>query len=182
MLGTLAVNLFVTTWERRAGKRLGSEVLVADASHTLSDVMVSTGVIVSLVLVKVGFEAADGVVALLVAVVIFHTAWGIFRGVLHTLGDAARLPADEVAAVAGAVPGVMEAHGVRTRGPESQIAVDLHVQVDPETTVARGHAIAHEVEDALRKRYGQVSDVVVHLEPAGASGARARQGGPRPVD
>ena len=54
MLGTLAVNLFVTTWERRAGKRLGSEILVADASHTLSDVMVSSGVIVSLILVKVG--------------------------------------------------------------------------------------------------------------------------------
>ena len=144
--------------------------------------MVSSGVIVSLILVKVGFEAADGVVALLVAVVIFRTAWGIFRGVLHTLGDAARLPASEVAAVAAAVPGVVEAHGVRTRGPESQVAVDLHVQVDPGTTVVRGHAIAHEVEDALRKEYGQVTDVVVHLEPADSGSAGARQRGPRPVD
>jgi cation diffusion facilitator family transporter len=181
MLGTLAVNLFVTTWERRAGRRLGSEVLIADASHTLSDVLVSSGVIVSLVLVRAGIEAADGVVALLVAVVIFHTAWGIFRGVLHTLGDAARLPADEVAAVAAAVPGVIEAHGVRTRGPESQVMVDLHVGVDPEVTVARGHAIAHEVEEALCREYGQVTDVVVHLEPAGA-GAGARQAGPSPLD
>ena len=121
-------------------------------------------------------------VALLVAVVIFHTAWGIFRGVLHTLGDAARLPADEVAAVAAAVPGVVGAHGVRTRGPESQVAVDLHVQVDPETTVARGHAITHEVEDALRKEYGQITDVVVHLEPAVTGQAGARQPAPRPVD
>jgi cation diffusion facilitator family transporter len=177
MLGTLAVNLFVTTWERRAGKRLGSEILVADASHTLSDVMVSLGVIISLVLVKAGLEAADGVVALLVAVVIFHTAWGIFRGVLHTLGDAARLPADEVAAVAATVPGVVGAHGVRTRGPESQVAVDLHVLVDPETTVVRGHGITHAVEDALRKEYGQITDVVVHLEPA-----TARQGPARPLD
>ena len=181
MLGTLAVNLFVTTWERRAGRRLGSEILIADASHTLSDVLVSSGVIVSLVLVKAGIEAADGIVALLVAVVIFHTAWGIFRGVLHTLGDAARLPADEVAAVAAGVPGVIEAHGVRTRGPESQVMVDLHVEVDPEATVARGHAIAHEVEDALRREYGQVTDVVVHLEPADAA-AGARQAGSRPLD
>ena len=177
MLGTLAVNLFVTTWERRAGRRLGSEILIADASHTLSDVLVSSGVIVSLILVKAGLEAADGIVALLVAVVIFHTAWGIFRGVLHTLGDAARLPADEVAAVAAAVPGVVAAHGVRTRGPESQVAVDLHVQVDPETTVARGHGITHAVEDALRKEYRQTTDVVVHLEPA-----TARQGSVGPLD
>ena len=144
--------------------------------------MVSSGVIVSLILVKVGFEAADGVVALLVAVVIFRTAWGIFRGVLHTLGDAARLPADEVADVAVAVPGVVEAHGVRTRGPESQVAVDLHVQVDPETTVARGHVITHEVEDALRK------DVRADHRRRRAPGARGRwtgrrsSGGPGPVD
>lgn len=105
-----------------------------------------------------------------------------FRGVLHTLGDAARLPADEVADVAAAVPGVVAAHGARTRGPASQVAVDLHVQVDPETTVARGHAITHEVEDALRKEYGQITDVVVHLEPAGSGQAAARQVDPRRVD
>ena len=134
--------------------------------------------IVSLIIVKLGFEAADGVVALLVAVVIFRTAWGIFRGVLHTLGDAARLPADDVAAVAGAVPGVVEAHGVRTRGPESQVTVDLHVEVDAETTVERGHVIAHEVEGALRREYGQITDVVVHVEPRAWTGD-ARQAGPR---
>jgi cation diffusion facilitator family transporter len=177
MIGTLAVNLFVTTWERRAGRRLGSEVLVADASHTLSDVLVSIGVIVSLILVRAGWEEADGVVAILVAVVIFRTAWGIFRGVLHTLGDAARLPAGEVAAVATAVPGVVSCHGVRTRGPASQVYVDLHVQVDPATTVDRGHAIAHAVEAALRREYGQITDVVVHLEPSGA-----RQTSPSPID
>ena len=171
MLGTLAVNVLVTTWERRAGRRLGSEVLVADASHTLSDVLVSIGVIISLVLVRLGFELADGIVALLVAAAILRTAWGIMSGVLHTLGDAARLPADEVAAVARAVPGVVGCHGVRTRGPEQHVYVDLHVQVAPRTTVERGHAIAHEVETALRRAYGQITDVVVHLEPADAAAA-----------
>lgn len=173
MLGTLAVNLFVTTWERRAGKRLGSEVLVADASHTLSDVLVSTGVIVSLILVRAGIETADGVVALLVAAAILHTSWGILRGVLHTLGDAARLPAEAVAAVACTVPGVVGCHAVRTRGAESHISVDLHIQVAAETTVERGHAVTHEVEAALRREFGQITDVVMHLEPA-ASGAGAR--------
>ena len=166
MLGTLAVNILVTTWERRAGRRLGSEVLIADAGHTLSDVMVSVGVIISLVLVRRGWEQADGIVALLVAVVIFRTAWSILRGVLHTLGDAARLPADEIAVAACVVPGVVSCHGVRTRGSESNVYVDLHVQVAPGTTVERGHEVAHEVEASLRRAYGQITDVVVHLEPA----------------
>ncbi len=166
MLGTLAVNLLVTTWERRAGKRLSSEILLADASHTLSDVLVSCGVIVSLILVKAGIQQADGVVALLVAVVILRTAWGIMSGVLHTLGDAARLPVDEVAAVARRVPGVSGCHAVRSRGPESQVYVDLHVQVARGTTVEVAHDVAHDVEAALRHEYGQITDVVVHVEPA----------------
>ena len=167
MLGTLAVNILVTTWERRSGRRLGSEVLVADASHTLSDVIVSLGVIASLVIVKLDWEQADGIVALLVAVIILRTAWGILRGVIHTLGDAARLPADDVAAVACSVPGVVGCHAVRTRGPEAQVYVDLHVQVAPGATVEEGHAIVHQVEEALRLQYGQITDVVVHLEPPG---------------
>ena len=164
MLGTLAVNIVVTTWERRAGRRLGSEVLIADAGHTLSDVMVSVGVIISLVIVRLGLEQADGIVALLVAVVIFRTAWGILRGVLHTLGDAARLPrTSRCRRLRRARRG--SCHGVRTRGSESSVYVDLHVQVAPGTTVERGHAIAHEVEAALRARTGQITDVVVHWSP-----------------
>jgi cation diffusion facilitator family transporter len=166
MLGTLAVNIFVTTWERRAGRRLGSEVLIADASHTLSDVLVSVGVIASLVLVRAGFEKADGIVALLVALVIFRTAWLIMRGVMYTLGDAARLPAESVAAVALAVPGVTGCHAVRTRGPESQVYLDLHVQVARGTAIEDAHVVAHDVEVALRHEYGQITDVVVHVEPA----------------
>ena len=54
MIGTLAINITVTLWERRAGKRLNSSILVADASHTSSDVFVSLGVILGLVLVRHG--------------------------------------------------------------------------------------------------------------------------------
>jgi cation diffusion facilitator family transporter len=127
--------------------------------------MVSVGVIISLVIVRLGWEQADGIGALLVAVAVFLTAWGILRGVLHTLGDAARLPADEVAVAACVVPDVVSCHGVRSRGARSHVYVDLHVQVAPGTTVERGHEITHEVEASLRRAYGQITDVVVHLEP-----------------
>ncbi len=166
MIGTLIVNLGVTTWEAREGRRLGSEVLRADARHTMSDVLVSSGVIVSLILVWLGFEKADGVIALLVAVAIAYTAIAILRGVGRTLSDAARLPVVEVVAIAASVDGVVECHSVRTRGPENQVSVDLHVLVAPGTTVERGHEIAHAVETELRARFGQVTDVVVHVEPA----------------
>jgi cation diffusion facilitator family transporter len=166
MIGTLAVNLFVTTWESRAGRRLGSEVLVADARHTLSDVAVSSGVIVSLVLVGLGWQQADAIVALLVTLVIIRTALGVIRGVARTLGDEARLPAVELAAVVRAMPGVVDCHSVRTRGLEQQVYLDLHVLIAPGTPIEEGHAIAHRVESELRERYAQIVDVIVHVEPA----------------
>lgn len=166
MIGTLAVNLAVTTWQSRAGRRLGSEVLVADARHTLSDVMVSSAVVVSLILVKVGFGKADGVLALLVAVAIAYTGFTILRGVGRTLSDSARLPEAEIAALAGFVDGVVGCHSVRTRGSENRVFVDLHILVAPDTSTQRGHEIAHAVETELRARFSQIADVLTHVEPA----------------
>lgn len=84
MVGTLVVNLFVTLYERRAGKRLKSEILAADAAHTLSDAFVSIGVIVGLGFVVAGFPMADPIMALLVTVAILASAVGVFRtGAAH---------------------------------------------------------------------------------------------------
>lgn len=175
MAGTLAVNLGVTTWEARAGRRLGSEVLVADARHTLSDVLVSSGVIVSLVLVKVGFHKADGVLALLVAVAIAYTAFTILRGVGRTLGDAARLPEAEIATVAAGIDGVVDCHSVRTRGSERRVFVDLHIEVAADTTIERSHEIAHAVEAELRASFSEIVDVIAHVEPATSQGDPSRR-------
>lgn len=167
MLGTLAVNFVVTTYERRAGKRLGSEVLLADADHTSSDIFVSLGVIVSLGLVQLGFGEADGIVSLLIAGVIVYTAFGILRRASQTLSDSARLPIAGLASCAESVAGVVGSHHIRTRGTDSAVLVDLHVVVPGSMTVAEGHEVAHGVEECIRARHPQVTDVTIHIEPEG---------------
>ena len=51
-------------------------------------------------------------------------------------------------------------------GSENCVFVDLHIVVAPDTSIERGHEIAHAVETALRARYSQIVDVVAHVEPA----------------
>lgn len=165
MLGTLGVNLFVTTWERRVGRRLNSEILIADASHTGSDILVSMGVIASLVLVQLGFPKADPIVALFVAAVIIYAAWRVFMQAGTTLSDAARIPVSDICEVVLDTPGVLGCHNVRTRGSEAEVYVDLHIQVDESRTVADGHRIAEDVERILVERFPSVVDTIVHLEP-----------------
>lgn len=165
MLGTLAVNIGVTTWERRVGKKLGSSILVADASHTGSDVMVSMGVIIGLIAVKLGFPIADPLIALAVAGAIVWTAIGVLKQAEETLSDRARLPVARVVEVAMSVSGVLGCHSVRTRGSAAEVLVDLHCQVDPSLSVPEAHDIAESVERAVAEAFPEVVDVIVHHEP-----------------
>lgn len=165
MGATLAINVLVTRYERREGKRLNSDVLMADASHTLSDAMVSTGVIVGLALVWAGFPIADSVMALVVMMAILYTAVDVFRAAFETLSDKARIPEEEIRAAVEAVPGVGNAHRIRTRGTRGDVYADLHVLVDPHMTVAVSHELADRIESEIIHRFPQVKDILVHIEP-----------------
>lgn len=165
MAGTLAVNLGVTVYERRFAKRLRSEVLAADANHTLSDALVSVGVIAGLAAVALGFPMADPIMALVVTAAILATAYDVFKHALATLSDRARIPEGDLRAAALAVPGVRGVHRIRTRGTEGEVYADLHVLVDPSMTVADAHRLADEVEAGIKERFANVIEVLVHIEP-----------------
>lgn len=165
MIGTLMVNLAVTFFERRIGKRLGSDILVADASHTASDAMVSIGVIGGLVAVRMGYPVADPVIALVVAGAIAMTALKVFGQATVTLSDRARIDPVEISTVVNGVPGVLGCHHIRTRGSSAEVYVDLHVQVDASSSVAEGHQVAEAVERVVCESFDEVVDVVSHLEP-----------------
>lgn len=165
MAGTLAVNLGVTVYERRFAKRLKSEVLAADANHTLSDALVSVGVIAGLAAVALGFPMADPIMALVVTAAILATAYDVFKHALATLSDRARIPEGDLRAAALAVPGVRGVHRIRTRGTEGEVYADLHVLVDPSMTVADAHRLADEVEAGVKERFANVIEVLVHIEP-----------------
>lgn len=170
---TITINLFVVWLERREGQRLKSEILRSDAAHTASDVYVSLVVLVSFIAAHWRIPWADAAAAGVVIVFILRAASEILRHTLATLADERRLPPAEIEAEATSEPGVLEAHNVRSRGPEDDIHIDLHVLVDAQMTIAEGHAIGHRVEERLRRRWPEVSDVVVHVEP-GHEEERAR--------
>jgi cation diffusion facilitator family transporter len=165
MAGTLVVNVFVALYEHRRGKQLGSAFLVADAAHTASDVLVTIGVIAALALTRAGVGRADAVAALLVMAVIARVAWKILAANLGVLVDRAMIPADAVREVALSIPGVAGCHRVRTRGLEGAVHLDLHLLVDGRLRVREAHGLSHRVEDAVRRRFAEIVDVTIHVEP-----------------
>ena len=165
MVVTIIINVSVTTYERRMGKKYNSALLGADAKHTLSDVLVSLSVIVGLVFVALGFPVADAIATLIVCVAILAAAVSVFKEVHDTFSDEARIDAGQIAAAVNGVSGVRSCHHIRTRGMEGEVYADLHVLVDPQMTILAAHEVAEAVEVAIRQKFSQVQEVLVHLEP-----------------
>lgn len=163
---TVSVNIGVTLWERSAGKRLNSSVLLADARHTASDLMVSLSVIASLAAVALGVGRADAAVTVVIACFILRGAWQIVRDAVLVLSDAQAADPEMVARVVREVPGVVGTHNVRSRGGDGVAWVDLHVQVDPSLRVDQAHDIASDVARVVEEALDVPSDVTVHIEPA----------------
>jgi cation diffusion facilitator family transporter len=167
MLATIAINIFVTVYEHRAGKRLKSQFLVADAIHTRSDVLVSCSILLGLGLMKLGYYWIDPIASLGVAAVIAWNGYKIFRATIPELVDAAPVSLERIATISEGVPGVHSVHDVRSRGRDGDMFIEMHMHLEPESE--RDHILAHsiteEVEKRLEDELGRVI-VTIHVEPS----------------
>ncbi len=165
MLLTLVINIFITRYEKKEGARLRSEVLIADAQHTKSDIFVSLSVIGSLIASRLGYPILDPLIALGIAFVIGKVGWDILSESSKVLTDSSRIDAEEIYTLLMQVQGVETCHAIRTRGSMSYVHVDLHVHVNPQKSIEAAHELAHEVEEVIMNQFPEVAEVIVHLEP-----------------
>lgn len=162
--------MFRLSW--RTGSALDSAVLKADAWHHRSDALTSAAAFVGISIALIGgkgFETADDWAALVACAIIAWNGVRLLRGALDEMMDASVSPdvIAEVRRTAGDVEGVVEIEKCRVRKVGLHLALDIHVVVDGDMPVRRGHQIAHEVEAKLRNSQHRINDVVVHVEPAG---------------
>ena len=173
---TLAINVFVVSYELAAARRLRSEVLRADAKHTRSDVLTSGAVLGALVGVWLGYPILDPLAALLVAAFIGHACWDIAQEASRILGDEIVIAEGEVRDVLRTVPEVLGCEKIRTRGSADYVFLDLHLWLAPETPLQAAHARSHEAKDRLMARFPQLVDVVIHIEPPPIDAERLQVG------
>jgi len=166
MLGTLAVNLLVVWYERRAGHQLGSPFLLADAQHTLSDVYVTVGVLVGLVGMWVGWTWLDPVVSLAVVAAVGWGAYHVLVTAINELMDTAAVDDEQLIALARQHPDVVEVRHVRSRGRGAYGFAELTL-VFRHDDLRRAHTTSDLLETQIRQMYG-LAHITIHLEPAEA--------------
>jgi len=165
MACTFAVNVFVVWYEMRRGRSLSSEILMADARHTRSDLFTSGSVVGALIGVYLGVAWLDVAAAVFIAGFIAHAGWEIARDAARILSDRIVIGEDDLRAVVLSVPEVIGCEKIRTRGSADHVFLDLHVWMDPNMRLADAHAASHVVKDRLMTRYPQIQDAIIHIEP-----------------
>lgn len=163
-------KILLAFYKFRAGRKIESPLLIADAKNMRNDVVLSLCVFVGLVIGKIGnWWWMDALTALIVSFWILKVAFSIFKESDLELMEGYN-NYDDYRALFNAVKEVPEAvnpHKVRIRKIGVLLSVDLDIEVDGNLSVKEGHAIASKVEKAIRKNIQKIYDVQVHVEPIG---------------
>ena len=154
----------------KVGTTVNSVAVKSDAWHHRSDAITSAAAFIGISIALIGgngYESADDFAALFASVIIIFNAYKIFKPALSELLDTAP-PAktvQKVRDVAAKVENVMGIDKCYVRKMGFDYFVDIHVLVDSNLPVFKGHEIAHKVKDELMREYSNISDVLVHIEP-----------------
>lgn len=165
MLAVLLTNVVLSAWQGRWARKLNSDILLADATHTFSDVLTTIVVIVGWQLSAMGYFWLDKICALGVSLLVLYLAYGLFKRAFPVLVDQFALDPEMLSQSVRGVQGVRKVSRVRSRWIGSEKSIDLVISVDSELSTEDSHSIATNVESLIEEKYG-VSDISIHVEPA----------------
>ena len=173
LLGVALISIFLKEmlyqWTTAVGRACRSSALMANAWHHRSDAVSSIPVAIVAIVGRIwpGIAYIDHVAAVIVASMLLRAAWQIAWPCLKELSDqgVSALEVKEMSRIASSIPGVKEAHKLRTRWFGNGILLDMHVLVDKNLPVEQGHRICEEVASEIKRQMPKVHDVLTHLEP-----------------
>ncbi len=167
---SIVLAIALVMYQRFVVARTGSIAIGADKVHYMGDVATNAGVIIALTLVwKLGWQIADPVIAILVAMVLLWSSWSVFRQSYDQLMDR-ELPDDARARIKQIVmrhPEVRSLHDLRTRASGVNTFIQFHIELDPQCSLMRAHAVSDEVEHEVCAAFPH-AEVIIHQDPEGA--------------
>lgn len=154
----------------RAGKRLDSQALVANAWHHRSDSLSSVGSAIGIggaILLGDRWTVLDPLASIIVGAMLVKVAVELLRGSMRELTECS-LPAEterEIEEILNSSPDVCEPHNLRTRRIGNRIAIEAHIRMDGNVSLHEAHECASLIERRLKERFGQQTHVTLHMEP-----------------
>lgn len=154
----------------RVGRRVNSQVVIANAWHHRSDAYSSLGTVAGIggaIFLGPRWVILDPLAAMVVSVFILKVAFFIVRETLLELIETSlpRQQEKDILQAAGMVDGVHNPHNLKTRKIGNSIAIDLHIEVNARLNVKDAHDITVRLEKKLREEFGPDTHISIHTEP-----------------
>lgn len=164
---SILINEIMFHYTHRIGKRIQSDLIIANAWHHRSDAASSLVVLLGLIGSLMGFSYLDGLAAIIVGLMIIKMGLSYGWNSVKELVDSAVEPQliTKMEKIIQQVDGVQKIHQLRSRMMGPDIFIDLHIQVSPYVSVSEGHYIAQHVHNYLIKNLAPLKDVTVHVDP-----------------
>ena len=151
----------------KSAKQLDSMALYANAWHHRSDALSSIVVMVGVISSMFGFLPGDSIAGLFVGLMIIIIGIKFLSKAGKELmeGSVEEDVLQSIKSILDEHPDVKSWHKLRTRKVGRELFVDVHILVEPELNVNKGHQIAEEVESIVKKAFTRPVNVLTHVEP-----------------
>lgn len=160
-------NEAVAVYRIRTGRKIGSAALIAEGQHARADGYTSIAVVVGVIGVWLGFQRADAIAGLLIALAITGILINSLVIIVRRLMDGME-PAtiERMRGAAAAVPGVQVVQEVRARWSGHRMEGDAQIGVDAALSLRAAHDVAEQVQHELLHAVPNLDRVTVHVHPA----------------
>ncbi|RDE24289.1 cation transporter [Motiliproteus coralliicola] len=165
-LASLIAKEWVFRFTLAAGKKLGSDLLIANAWHSRTDAYSSLVVLIGVGGAMLGFPWFDSLAAVAVAIFVAKIGWDLCFDSLRELVDTA-LPADELKELTDEVmqvEGVIAVHSFKSRRMGSKSLLEMHIQVAPYISSSESHYIGDSAVQRLKVKFPSIGHVVFHID------------------
>lgn len=155
---------------RKVAKEENSKALEANAWHHRSDAMSSIGTAIGIggaVMLGDSWAILDPIAAIVVCILIIVTAFKIIRQASGELLEES-LPKeieDKIEQIAYQDPLVSDIHKLHTRRIGNIIAIEMHLRMPSDITLAESHIHATSIEKSLKQEFGNGTHIMLHIEP-----------------
>ncbi|XOQ37794.1 MAG: ZT-dimer domain-containing protein [Lactococcus sp.] len=160
------VMLVIYLYNRKLALKSKSSGLMSAAKDNLSDAVSSIATSIAIFAASFNLIIIDRLMAIVITVFIFKTAYDIFTEAVFSLSDGFdETKIDTYTAAISQLPEVMAVKFIRGRTYGSNIFLDVVVEMSPDLSVFESHEATEVIENSLKQDF-EVFDVDVHVEPA----------------
>ena len=161
------INLAMTTYLMRAGKKINSPAIIADGQHQKVDIFSCIAILVGVIGAQLGFPILDPLVAIFISIIVIKTAFELARDNVNVIMG--KVPSDtildEVKSAAKKVDNVKGVHSIKINPMGPYSSAELHIEVDGDIKLKEAHEIAHNVEKRIINDVSAIKMAIIHVCP-----------------